>query len=193
MTPHFHGDRAADAGGRSLLDRAILCNGHRVLVLHSLGLSGAAHRPQISLIHLRPSVQRLETVLSKSRSHRRNARYRKRRCGRKIVSVVGAGRPSLLHSVRRRRRMRVFRNRTVQHALRAGVRPAPSHRQRLLFNRRSCRRLITRGSSALEGVVRWYLEERSLRFRAHDVRQLECRFTKLRIGFLAHHVSLQFR
>ena len=193
MTPHFHDDRVADARGRSLLDRAILCNGHRVLVLHSLGLSGAAHRPQVSLIHLRPSVQRLETALSNSRRHRRNARYRKQRCGRRIVSVGCAGRPSLLHSVRRRRRMRVFRNRAVQQARGAGVRPAPSHARRLLFNRRSCRRLITRGSSTLEGVGRGHLEERSLRFRAHDVRQLECRFTKLRIGFLAHHVSLQLR
>jgi len=58
VTPHFHDDRVADARGGSLFDRTILGDGVRRLVLHSLGFGGRANRPQISLIHLRSSVQR---------------------------------------------------------------------------------------------------------------------------------------
>jgi hypothetical protein len=74
VTPHFHDDRVADASGGSLLDRAILYDGIRRLVFQSLGLGGAADRPQTSLIHLRFSVQRHGRPFSKSRLHQRKTR-----------------------------------------------------------------------------------------------------------------------
>ena len=62
VTPGFHDDRFAGVRSGSLSGRTILEDetGHRVI--HCVGLRRAANRPQISLIHLCPGVQRDETT-----------------------------------------------------------------------------------------------------------------------------------